>query len=156
MRLFKLNSLLSLVATFPGQRWFRFNFLTLLPFIAFGALSVCAVVAVAQVESGQIAGTVIDQTGAAVAGAAVAIKNLSTDTVRNTVSSSSGAYQVLGLEPGIYQVTVSSNSFKTFVGKVEVTVGGHVTLDARLSVSEIKEKVFAQPHESEVVIDYQI
>ena len=26
----------------------------------------------------------------------------------------------------------------------------------RLSVSEIKEKVFAQPHESEVVIDYQI
>ena len=116
MRLFKLNSLLSLVATFPGQPWFRFNFLTLLPFIAFGALSVCAVVAVAQVESGQIAGTVIDQTGAAVAGAAVAIKNLSTDTVRNTVSSSSGAYQVLGLEPDIYQVTVSSNSFKTFVG----------------------------------------
>ena len=141
MRLFKLDSLLSLVATFPGQRWFRFNFLTLLPFIAFGALSVCAVVAVAQVESGQIAGTVIDQTGAAVAGAAVAIKNLSTDTVRNTVSSSSGAYQVLGLEPDIYQVTVSSNSFKTFVGKVEVTVGGHVTLDARLSVSETTTEV---------------
>jgi hypothetical protein len=89
----------------------------------------------AQVETGQIAGTVMDQTGAAVPDAAVAIRNLNTNTVRRTVSSPSGAYLVLGLEPAIYQVTVSSNNFSSFVSKVEVTVGGHVTLDARLSVS---------------------
>jgi len=88
----------------------------------------------AQLETGQIVGKVMDQTGAAVPGAAVTVKNLNTNTVRNAVSSESGAYLVLGLEPAIYQVTVNSNSFKTFVGKVEVTVGGHVTLDPKLSV----------------------
>jgi len=141
MRLFRFNLLLSRVAAFSGQPWNRFESLTLLVSVAFAALSVCGVAASAQVETGQIAGTVMDQTGAAVPGAVVAIKNLSTNTVRHTVSSPSGAYLVLGLEPDIYQVTVNSNSFKTFVGKVEVTVGGHVTLDARLSVSTTTTEV---------------
>jgi hypothetical protein len=61
----------------------------------------------AQVETGQIAGTVMDQTGAAVPNAAVTIKDLSTNTVRSTVSSESGAYVVPGLEPAIYQVRLS-------------------------------------------------
>ncbi|MFZ0301914.1 MAG: carboxypeptidase regulatory-like domain-containing protein [Terracidiphilus sp.] len=123
------------VAAFPSRPWNRFNSLTLFALLVFAVLSVCCVVASAQVDAGQIAGTVMDQTGAAVPNATIAVKNLSTNTVRNAVSSSSGAYVVPGLEPDIYQVTVSSNYFKTFVGKVEVTVGGHVTLDAKLSVS---------------------
>ncbi|HTW81016.1 MAG TPA: carboxypeptidase regulatory-like domain-containing protein [Terracidiphilus sp.] len=104
-------------------------------------LTVMASTLKAQLETGQIAGTVMDQTGAAVPNAVIAVNNLSTNTVRNTVSSSSGAYLVPGLEPDIYQVTVSSNNFRTFVGRVEVTVGGHVTLDARLSVSNTTTEV---------------
>ena len=141
MTLFRFNSLLSRVAAFPGQPWSCFKPHTLLVLFAFVAFSVCGIVSSAQVETGQIAGTVVDQTGAAVPDAIIAIRNLSTNTVRHTVSSSTGAYQVLGLEPSIYQVTVSSNSFKTFVGKVEVTVGGHVSLNAELSVSETTTEV---------------
>jgi hypothetical protein len=141
MRLFRFNFLLSRVAAFSGRPWNRIKPLTLLVSVAFAAFSVCGVVATAQVETGQIAGAVVDQSGAAVPDAVIAIKNLSTNTVRNTVSSSSGAFLVLGLEPDIYQVTVSSNSFKAFVGKVEVTVGGHVTLDAKLSVSDTTTEV---------------
>jgi hypothetical protein len=95
----------------------------------------------AQVETGQIAGTVMDQTGAAVPNAAVTIKDLSTNAVRSTVSSESGAYMVPGLEPAIYQVRVISSSFKPFIAKAEVTVGGHVTLDAKLSVSATTTEV---------------
>ena len=95
MRLFTFNFLLSRVAAFPGQPWNRLKPLRFFVAVAVAALSVCGVVASAQVETGQIAGTVMDQTGAAVPNAAVAIKNLSTNTVRNTVSSSSGAYLVL-------------------------------------------------------------
>lgn len=141
MRLFRFNLGLTRAAGFSGQRWNRFEFLTLLVFVTFAALSLGAVMASAQLETGQIAGTVTDQTGAAVPGAIVDVKNLGTNTVRNGVSSSTGAYLVLGLEPAIYQVTVSSNNFKAFVGKVEVTVGGHVTLDARLSVSNTTTEV---------------
>src|ERR1700678_519886 len=95
----------------------------------------------AQVETGQIAGAVMDQTGAAVPNAAVTIKDLSTNTVRSTVSSESGTYMVPGLEPAIYEVRVISSTFKPFIAKAEVTVGGHVTLDARLSVSATTTEV---------------
>src|SRR6202789_1084140 len=141
MRLFRFNFLLSRVAAFSGQPWNRSESLTLLVSVAFAALSICGVVATAQVETGQIAGTVMDQTGAAVPGAVVAIKNLSTNSVRNAVSSESGAYLVPGLEPAVYQVSVSSNSFQSFVAKVEVTVGSHVILDAKLSVSAATSEV---------------
>jgi len=141
MTLFRFNSLLSRAVALSGRPWHRLKSSKLPVFVAFAALSLGGVVASAQVETGQIAGTVADQTGAAVAGAAVSVKNLSTNAMRTTVSSSTGAYLVTGLEPGIYEATVSSSSFKTFVGKVEVTVGGHVTLDAKLSVSETTTEV---------------
>jgi len=48
----------------------------------------------AQFEIGQIACTVMDQTRAALPNAGVAIENLNTKIVRNSVSSSSGAYPV--------------------------------------------------------------
>ena len=43
---------------------------------------------------------------------------------------------MLGIEPDIYKATINSNPFKTFAGNAEVTVGSHVTPDAKLSVSE--------------------
>ena len=55
--------------------------------------------------------------------------------MRNAVSSSTGGFQLTGLEPATYEVTVTAGAFKPFTAKVEVTVGGHVTVDAKLSVS---------------------
>ena len=101
----------------------------------FAVWTVCGATASAQLETGQISGTVLDQSGAAVPGASVAIKNLGTNSVRNTVSSSTGAYEVSGLEPAIYQVVVTAASFKPYTATVEVTVGGHASVDAKLSVS---------------------
>ncbi|HEY3988057.1 MAG TPA: carboxypeptidase regulatory-like domain-containing protein [Acidobacteriaceae bacterium] len=91
--------------------------------------------AVAQVETGQIAGTVKDQAGAVVPGATVNIKDLATNAVRTTQSGSNGEYVVPGLTPGNYGVTVNGTGFKAFSARVEITVGGHVTLDANLSVN---------------------
>ena len=89
----------------------------------------------AQVESGQIAGTVTDQSGAVVTGATVTVRNVATGAQRTAQTSATGAYSVTGLEPASYQVTVSSSSFKPFTAPIEVTVGGHETLDARLSIN---------------------
>ncbi len=89
----------------------------------------------AQIEQGQIAGTVTDQSDAVIAGATVTVTNVATSARRQTQSSTTGAYQVTGLEPGNYKVAVTSASFKPFEATAEVTVGGHVTVDAKLSVN---------------------
>jgi outer membrane receptor protein involved in Fe transport len=88
-----------------------------------------------QVESGQIAGTVTDQSGAAVPRATVTVRNLASNVQRSAQSSETGAYVLVGLGPGTYSVTVRAADFKDFGTNVEVTVGGHVTLDARLGVN---------------------
>src|SRR5580658_1538332 len=141
MTLFSFNYGLSRLVAISGHPLNGFSFYTVLVPVALVVLYICGVMASAQVETGQIAGTVMDQTGAAVPNAAVTIKNLNTNSVRNAVSSESGAYLVPGLEPAVYQVSVSSNSFQPFVAKIEVTVGSHVILDAKLSVNAATTEV---------------
>jgi Carboxypeptidase regulatory-like domain/TonB dependent receptor len=87
-----------------------------------------------QVDSGQIAGTVTDQSGAAVPRATITVRNQASNVQRSAQTSETGAYVLVGLEPGTYSVTARAADFKEFNTSVEVTVGGHVTLDAKLGV----------------------
>jgi carboxypeptidase family protein/TonB-dependent receptor-like protein len=121
-----------------GNRFTAFAFAVL---GLFALLSACGTVARAQLEAGQISGTVLDQSDAVVPGATISIRNADTNAVRTVVSSSTGAYLVPGLAPATYEVTVTAAAFKTYTAKVEVTVGGHVTLDAKLSVSATTSEV---------------
>jgi hypothetical protein len=88
-----------------------------------------------QSESGTLAGTVTDSTGAVIPGATVTAKNAGTSAERTVKSGPDGVYVVPGLAPGIYDVTVTSGNFAAFKSRAEVTVGGKVTVDAQLSVA---------------------
>ncbi len=96
---------------------------------------VCVGVASAQVESGQISGTVADQSGAVIPNATISVKNVGTNAERTATTLSDGLFLITGLAPATYEVTVSASGFKPFVSRAEVTVGGKVTLAAKLSVS---------------------
>lgn len=135
MRLIRFHIEHSLPATPSRGPSNQFKALSIVVVGLFAFLFLCGSFAAAQVETGQIAGTVMDQSGAVVPNAAVSVKNIGTNYVRTSVSSSTGSYLVTGLEPATYQVTVTSGSFKPYVAKVEVTVGSHVSLDAKLSVN---------------------
>src|SRR5215469_16952656 len=111
-----------------------------------GLTLLCVVVTVpvrspAQVETGQLAGTVMDPTGAVIPGAVVTAKNLGTNAVRNTVTSSDGTFRLPNLEAATYEVTAKSSGFEPYVAKVQITVGGHLTLDAHLSMSKAATEV---------------
>src|SRR5271163_885914 len=88
----------------------------------------------AQADTGQIAGKVTDSSGAIVAGGTITVRNIGTNAERAVKTSAEGIYLVTGLEPATYEVTITSASFKPFVAKLEVTVAGHATLDAELSI----------------------
>ena len=87
-----------------------------------------------QVEAGSIAGTVRDTAGAVITGAQVTAKSESTGAERVTSSGSSGQYNIPGLIPGFYQITITSGNFAAFQIRTEVTVGGATTVDAQLTV----------------------
>lgn len=88
----------------------------------------------AQTDTGQIAGTVTDPSGAVVTNATVTVKNLGTSAVRVDHSSNSGSYLLTDLTPAQYEVTIEAPGFKSTVTQVEVTVGGHATVDAKLTL----------------------
>lgn len=100
----------------------------------FAAILLFAAIGVAQQESGQIAGTVTDQSGAVIPNANVTVTNIGTNVTRTTVTSNAGTYQVMGLQPATYTVSVESGSFKPYSAKIQVTVGSRTTLDAKLSI----------------------
>ncbi len=90
----------------------------------------------AQAETGQITGTVTDPAGAEVANAAVEVKSTSTGTVRNIVTTGSGAYSVTNLLPGSYTITVTAAGFNKSEQQVNLQVGARVGADIKLEIGQ--------------------
>jgi len=88
----------------------------------------------AQVNAGSVHGTVTDNSGAAVVGAAVTATSTATGDQHTATSGDLGQYNIQGLNPGIYKVKIASASFKTYETSVEITVGAASTVDATLEV----------------------
>ncbi len=82
------------------------------------------ITAPAQSGLSSIAGTVIDKNGAAVANAAVAVKNERTGEERTAVTDSQGAFTIVALNPAAYTVTATSSNFEPAAQKgLQVLVG---------------------------------
>jgi hypothetical protein len=91
---------------------------------------------------GAIVGTVTDATGAVIAGAEVAVRNLETGLERKTQSNDSGIFEVLALPIGNYSVTVANRGFKTWtLERTQITVGERKRVSPSLAVGEIAERV---------------
>jgi len=88
----------------------------------------------AQTESGSVVGTIVDSSGAAARGASVTLTNMSTGTARTVESREGGEYQILDLLPGNYSLKVIASGFGAYTAEVAVLVGGHTTVDVKLSV----------------------
>jgi uncharacterized surface anchored protein len=60
--------------------------------------------ATAQIATGTLLGVVRDETGAALPGAILTVKNAATGVTRSATSDSEGRYRVSALDPGEYDV----------------------------------------------------
>jgi hypothetical protein len=92
--------------------------------------------------SGNINGTVVDPSGAAVPNATVIATEVGKGLKRSATSDNKGEYHFAGLPPATYDVSAQSSGFKTAVHKnVVVNVGESVLLDIRLSITEVSQEV---------------
>jgi hypothetical protein len=103
----------------------------------------CAAVLHAQTSNtGALAGTVTDPSGAVIAGATVTVTNLATGQTRTATTTSTGSYQISLLPPGNYSVRFDAKGFKSLdVPSVTINVTETPTLDRKLEVGSSSEKV---------------
>ncbi|MBS1801300.1 MAG: TonB-dependent receptor [Acidobacteria bacterium] len=92
-------------------------------------------------ETGQIAGTITDPTGAVVPNATISVRNVGTNAVRSVTSGNSGGFVVTGLQPATYEVTMKAAGFQTRTARVEVTVASKVSMDTQLTVGSSEATV---------------
>jgi hypothetical protein len=95
-----------------------------------------------QINTGRILGTVTDQTGGVIAGAAVVVTNTETGVARNLVADGAGEYNAPNLTPGTYTVRVTANGFQAFQREnILLEVGKDDRIDAQLTPGQITQTV---------------
>ncbi len=92
--------------------------------------------------TGAIAGTVQDPSGAVVGNATVTATNVNTNVVTTRTTTKSGDYNISGLIPGTYTVSVTSAGFQGYKQEnVTVDALNTVEVNAKLSVGASSETV---------------
>jgi outer membrane receptor protein involved in Fe transport len=96
----------------------------------------------AQSATGEIQGTVVDQSGGVLPGVTVTITNTATGATREVVTDTDGRFAAPGLPVGPYEVTAQLQGFATRrQPDVRVSVGQTITLRLELGVAAVAETI---------------
>lgn len=92
--------------------------------------------------SSALAGSVVDSTGAAVAGASVSASDVNSKATRTGTTDATGRYLFSQLNPGTYEVSISATGFGVAQSTATpVPVGRTVTLNFTLIVGSASQSV---------------
>jgi hypothetical protein len=125
--------------------------------ISFGVvlwLLISLSVAVAQKDSGGIAGVVHDPGGAVVSGAKVTVSDVDRGTIVAIATNTQGEYIASPLKIGRYNLTIEKTGFKTMtVGPVVVNIQERPAVDIALQVGSVSENVTVTTQGSQLETD---
>lgn len=132
--------------------FFRFSFSSLhrarTVFTVGAALSLAAVapsnLRAQSLISGDLAGTVVDASGAVVPGASVTIKNTDTGATTTLTTSSSGLFHGSLLKPGHYVVDVTAPNFQPAEQQASIAVGQTANVTVTLSIGQGTQTVHVE------------
>jgi hypothetical protein len=92
--------------------------------------------------AGEIAGIVTDATGAVVPGATVTVTNQATSATRTTTTNEAGIYSFPSLIPGVYEIKVEMQGFRTLVQRdIRLEVQQIARINVTLEVGDVTESV---------------
>jgi hypothetical protein len=120
-------------------------------------------------NTGAIAGTVIDPTGALVPGAAVVVNSLATGEERDVTTNADGNFSVPFLTPGNYDLTIRVSGFEPLILKgvhvqitevsrlkVQLTIGGakeQITVSAKPPLLQTENATLGRVIDQETIVD---
>lgn len=101
--------------------------------------------AMAQVNIASISGTVLDPSGAAVAGATLSLRNEETGVILGTTAGAAGNYLFSPLHPGRYRISVEAPGFKKLErGNIQLQVADRLGLNLELEIGALGESVVVE------------
>ena len=105
--------------------------------------SLCSVVPLrSQTVAGSLLGQVTDASGASVAKAVVAVRNIDTNRMVTIETDASGSYLAPNLQPGTYQITITAPGYRTGeIQNVRLLLNGTERNDLQLAVGNAEQKV---------------
>ncbi len=92
----------------------------------------------AQTSTGTVRGTVSDEAGTAIAGAAISATNIASGVLRSATTNTDGFYALPGLTPGTYDIRVRHIGHAPQGRRVQVQIGASLTLDLQLAASAVE------------------
>jgi hypothetical protein len=96
----------------------------------------------AQTNTVNLSGTVLDPQNLAVKGAKITVKNLANGAERMATSDSSGRYEIVGLPPGSYAMTVEAQGFATLKNpSLTLTIGTSPVYDPQVQLKTTSETI---------------
>jgi hypothetical protein len=103
-------------------------------------------------KPGVLSGTVVDQSGAVIAGATVLVRNADGTVQKTTQSDSNGFFIISGLSAGNYRLVVSKPGFESNAMPVTIrTTGAQTPLLISLAVSAVSTTINVRGREDDLV-----
>ncbi|HEY3743159.1 MAG TPA: carboxypeptidase regulatory-like domain-containing protein [Bryobacteraceae bacterium] len=122
-----------------------------------GALLIAALAftpsVMAQAPTGSIGGTVTDSSGGILPSTPVTVTSKATDAVHNTTTASDGTFNVPSLAPGLYEVRIAVQGFRTIVREATVATGSLTTVDLQLQVGATKDVVTVEAASAQIAYE---
>jgi len=130
-----------------GRRFFCSLFVVVLLFVSGDVFAQSG-------TSSALSGTVVDPTGAAVSGAVVEATEVNTHAMRSVRTDVAGHYLFSQLNPGTYQVSISSSGFARVTSEpTAVSVGRNIALNFTLKVSSQSQTVEVTAQQGLLALD---
>jgi hypothetical protein len=99
-------------------------------------------------QRAEVSGTVVDQSGASVAGATITLHQVSTANTRTTHAAADGHFALAALPPGSYRVEISSPGFLNLSSEITLQERDRALLRATLAVGSVTQTVMVEPSPS--------
>ena len=95
----------------------------------------------ARAQNAELRGAVTDESGGALPGVTVMIRNTETGADRNLVTDSGGLFRAPALQPGKYRVSAELQGFRTQNRDLTLTVGENADIRLVMAVGQVSESV---------------
>ena len=109
-------------------------------FVVF-CLAIALVTAHGQSNYADVRGSILDPQHRPIPGAQIRITAVGTGAERAVTANANGLYEIAGLQPGSYTMTVDSSGFKQATQKIDLEVGQQATIDLQMRLGNDTQTV---------------